>query len=118
MTEISVGVLVGGILFGSTIAGLIAHTMNYLADVPRSVQNVILSLHVLTLSVGLSVTYGKIIPITIASIVGIFGTSRLIFNRLTPHMPQGVKFEDPSREILEEDDTRKQTDETNADDRK
>jgi len=33
-------------------------------------------------------------------------------------MPQGVKFEDPSREILEEDDTGKQTDETNADDRK
>jgi uncharacterized membrane protein YGL010W len=84
----SISVLVVGVLIGATAAGVLAHTMNYIAEVDKGLHWGILFGYVLILSVGMTVEYGRPVVNVITSFVGIVVIGGWIFEFIKHKLPR------------------------------
>lgn len=91
MTNIgSILVLIGGVLIGSSAAGVVAHAMNYVSDLDKGLKWSMLSVYVVALTFGLGVEYGHPIIIFVTSFIGIVVVGGWAFNKLKTKLPTEV----------------------------
>ena len=83
-----VWILMFGVMIGGTAAGLVAHAMHYFADAPRSVEILFLSLYVIVLTIGVSLTYGNPAIVGLSGFLSIFVVSKGLFSIVEPRLPQ------------------------------
>jgi MFS family permease len=86
----SISVLIVGVLIGATLAGIIAHTMNYVAAVDDGHHWAILFGYVLVLTVGMTIEYGHPVIVAITSFLGIFIIAGRIFDRIKKRLPHEI----------------------------
>lgn len=84
----SILILVAGVLIGATAAGILAHTMNYIAEVDKGLHWGILFGYVLILSAGMTVEYGHPVVNVITSFVGIVVIGGWIFEYIKGKLPR------------------------------
>lgn len=86
----SILVLVTGVLIGSSAAGVIAHTMNYISELDKGHQWGILSGYIIVLTFGLTAQYERPLIILVTSFLGIVVIGGWIFNQVKGRLPSKI----------------------------